>query len=71
MKLINPVGREVNSGLEANSLVQPLACVCSNWDQYVGGKGNDSCFHCGCACDNDALWAGNSDIAFLCIRTSV
>lgn len=66
MKLVNPVGREVKSGFEAYGT---LACMCSG-TLFASAQGNDSCFHCGCACLTDQFNAGNDDKAFWTIRQS-
>lgn len=59
MKVVNPVGRTVNTGTEAHLAIQPRACMCAQ-DQYdfIGTRGSgDNCTHCGCTCgmryDND------------------
>lgn len=50
MKLINPIGRIVNLGLEENK--SPRACMCSEYGgNFAGARGtNDHCFRCGCDC---------------------
>ncbi|EDU38470.1 Apre_1838 family putative sactipeptide bacteriocin [Clostridium sporogenes] len=45
MKFINPFGRTVGDG------VQPQACMCS-LNEYASYRGSDSCFHCGCGCED-------------------
>ena len=67
MKLINPVGREVNSGVEAN--YQMRACMCSS-GLFATAQGDDSCFHCGCACSSDKYFAGNDANAYITVRKS-
>lgn len=67
MKLVNPVGREVKSGLEAS--YHTLACMCSA-NMFASAQGNDSCFHCGCACSSDFYNAGNDANAWITIRKS-
>lgn len=60
MKLRNPVGREVGSGLEAFIDIMPFACKCSvEKNNYSAGQStNDTCARCGCRCngtsENDA-----------------
>ena len=50
MELINPFGRNLNDS------IQPRACYCASEggsaaDNFVDGKGSDSCANCGCYCD--------------------
>lgn len=79
MKLTNPIGRDVSTGLEAN--FQPRACMCgSSGDgataeaNFNTGRGpNDSCANCGCHCNNvstNQTQSGNSRIANSTNRTS-
>ena len=70
MKLVNPIGREVSSGFEANSLVQPMACQCSVWTNFTIARGDDSCLHCGCHCSGSNVVEGNDSSAFWAIRRS-
>ena len=73
MELINPIGRN------SNGTVQPRACYCASdggsaAENFVTGKGTDSCDNCGCYCDS--LWGfdyntGNyREIASITYRTS-
>ena len=66
-KLINPVGREVNSGAEAS--YQTRACMCSS-GMYATAKGDDSCFHCGCNCSSLKYDSNNDSNAFWTVRSS-
>lgn len=51
MELVNPTGRDLSA-----SGVQPRACYCGSTNggtaaqNFVTGKGNDSCANCGCYC---------------------
>ena len=56
MKIINPIGREVQS----NTGNQPKACMCN-----TSARGSGGCFTCGCHCGNDVtVTSGNSSTAF-------
>ncbi|MCE3202821.1 hypothetical protein D3C81_2213130 [compost metagenome] len=70
MKLINPIGRDINSGLEAH--FEPMACMCgSGGGQFTGARGNsDSCFHCGCDCTSSSYGSGNDRNATTTIHRS-
>lgn len=72
MKLINPIGRIVNLGVEDN--ISARACKCSvSGGNFAGGRGpNDKCWHCGCDCTGSASnrMAGNNNDAALTIRKS-
>ena len=67
MKVINPVGRDVNTGVEAHASVL-RACMCE-WDEasFAAAKGSDGCFHCGCNC---GMTNGNTQKATITIRKS-
>lgn len=50
MELINPIGRN------PNDTAQPMACYCASnggsaAENFVTGKGTDSCSNCGCYCE--------------------
>lgn len=53
MKIVNPVGRTVNTGAEAHFAIEPRACMCSSTGgtSFATTRGSgDHCFHCGCSC---------------------
>lgn len=53
MKIVNPVGRTVNTGAEAHFEIAPRACMCSSIVQgaFAGARGDkDHCLRCGCNC---------------------
>lgn len=58
MKLINPVGREVATGVEANYEV--YGCYCSSGFSTARGT-SDSCSHCGCRCNGN--FSSNDSVA--------
>lgn len=62
MKLVNPVGRSVQS-YNANSEVTPKGCVCSSGSATTNAGGG--CFTCGCQCDASYLNDSNSFKAFI------
>ncbi len=50
MELVNPIGRSGGG-------IHPMACYCASdggsaAENFVTGKGNDSCSNCGCYCDS-------------------
>lgn len=60
MRLVNPVGREVGTGMEASYDLR--ACYCNSG--FAGEKGtHDNCTHCGCNCNstNDSTNDGVAD----------
>ncbi len=70
MKLVNPLGRSVNSELYTGSGTEPMACMCSGGSAYASARGKDKCFKCGCSCSNATLASGNSKTAFWTVRKS-
>lgn len=71
MKLINPIGRKVETVINANSLAR--ACMCKNDDYNSFSTANttaDTCEHCGCDCASDQFSVGNYRQAKLVDRTS-
>lgn len=57
MRLVNPVGREVGTGVEASYDLR--ACMCSSG--FAANKGtHDNCSHCGCQCDGNYSAANRS-----------
>lgn len=72
MKLVNPIGREITSGLEANFDVGPMACMCGGGGgQFAGARGiADHCFHCGCDCTGSQYGSGNYVNALSTIHAS-
>lgn len=71
MKVVNPVGRTVDTGVEAHFTIQPKACMCSSTGpagQFATKRGsNDHCFHCGCGC---GMSSDNEFTAKFTIRSS-
>lgn len=69
MRVVNPVGRKIDSEAAAN-LVR--ACYCGTDSSFAVAStenGSDTCFHCGCACD--MISSGNTKAhATITIRTS-
>jgi len=60
MRLVNPVGREVGTQMEASYNLR--ACMCH--DGFTGEKGNsDNCAHCGCDTDANYSVASGTDRA--------
>lgn len=51
MELVNPLGRDLGAS------AQPRACYCATdggstaAENFVTGKGTDSCANCGCYCE--------------------
>lgn len=67
MKLTNPVGRTVVTGVDANYNMR--ACMCSsNMATTRAGGGVDTCAHCGCNCSGN--YSYNSSAAHTTDRTS-
>lgn len=71
MKLVNPVGRMVTSGVEAHYDVTPYACMCGTSTMFTGARGyKDNCIHCGCDCTSSNYGSGNKRNAATTIHTS-
>ena len=65
MKIINPIGREVQS----NTGNQPKACMCNTSAAHASARGSGGCFTCGYHCGNDVtVTSGNSSTAFWTVR---
>lgn len=51
MKIVNPIGRDASSYVDANYDVQPSACMCGYTSTFSSALGyQDNCSHCGCNC---------------------
>lgn len=49
MRVVNPMGRKIDTSVEANNIVR--GCTCGTWSNYSGTRTtSDSCSHCGCNC---------------------
>ena len=70
MKLINPLGREVEREMYSGDGITPMACMCSAEGAYATARGKDDCFKCGCSSSSTTYSANNSHKAFWTMRKS-
>ncbi|MGN5996216.1 Apre_1838 family putative sactipeptide bacteriocin [Enterococcus faecalis] len=64
MNLINPIGRNVESG----SGIAPRACMCNK--SFSAARGSDSCSRCGCGCQGSTNMNANYNAAYSTNRRS-
>ncbi len=75
MRVINPIGRKIDSVAAAHGVAR--GCMCGSWTNYANSRTTtDNCSHCGCNCkeedgDTTRYSTNNYTIASDASRSSV